>query len=183
RTSRRSSRASSTSSSHTTCSSPSEGGPPRGGLAGSARQQDTAGVHHVPKSVQRLVVEIEGWLELGAAQRALDKMERLLAVPGARPAALVLRTRAHIALGDFAAALLDIGELRAFDHDADWADTTAARCHRQMGDLAAAADCMESMIRRSRRSAVGHFRLGCYLALKGECQRAIDEISLACGLD
>lgn len=133
--------------------------------------------------MQRLVVEIEGWLELGAPERALDKMQRLMTVPGALPAALVLRTRAHVALQDFAAALQDIAELRDFDHDADWADVTQACCHKQMGDLAAAAACMENMIRRSRRSALGHFRLGCYLALQGQAQRAIDEISLACGLD
>ena len=43
--------------------------------------------------------------------------------------------------------------------------------------------CMERLLERSHRSAIGHFNLGCYLALLGQTERAIEEVTLACGLE
>lgn len=138
---------------------------------------------HVPPSVQRLAIEITGWLDLGCAERALDKLPTLLEVPGARPAALMLRVRAYTELLRYEDAIADIEDLRSFDHDADWADLTEAWCRKRMGDLTGAADCMERLLKRSNHSAIGHFNLGCYLALQGETGRALDEVTLACGID
>ena len=42
---------------------------------------------------------------------------------------------------------------------------------------------MRRLLKRSRRSAIGHFNLGCYLALLGETMRALDEVTVACGID
>jgi hypothetical protein len=42
---------------------------------------------------------------------------------------------------------------------------------------------MERLLSRSHRSAIGHFNLGCYLALLGQRDRAIEEVTVACGLD
>lgn len=140
-------------------------------------------VIHVPKSVQRLTVEIEGWLDLSCPEQALLKMENMLAVPGARPAALVLRVRAFVDLMRFDEALTDIEEVRNFDHDPDWADLTEAWCRKRMDDLPGAAACMERLLERTNHSAIGHFNLGCYFALQGETKRALDEITVACGID
>ena len=137
----------------------------------------------VPKSVQRLAVEIEGWLDLSCPEQALLKMEDLLGVPGARPAALVLRVRAFVDMKRFEEALIDIDEVRNFDHDPDWADVTEAWCRKRMGDLPGAAACMERLLERTNHSAIGHFNLGCYLALQGETERALDEVTVACGID
>ncbi|MCA8954537.1 MAG: hypothetical protein KDC87_00605, partial [Planctomycetes bacterium] len=134
-------------------------------------------------AVQRTALEIEGWLDLGCAEHALQKLEALFALPGARPAALILRVRALVALGDFRAALLDLEEVQDFDHDPDWRDLTEAWCRKRIDDLPGAVQCMERLVARTHHSAIGHFNLGCYLALRGESSRALDEVSLACGLD
>ena len=39
------------------------------------------------------------------------------------------------------------------------------------------------LLARNPRSDIGHFNLGCYLALAGQTNRAIDEITIACGID
>lgn len=137
----------------------------------------------VPPSVQRLAIEIGGWLDLGCAERAVEKLKTLFEVPGARPAALIMRVRAYTELGRYEEAILDIDDVRSFDHDADWADLGEAWCRKRMGDLTGAAQCMERLLERSNHSAIGHFNLGCYLALLGETGRALDEVTLACGID
>ena len=137
----------------------------------------------VPKSVQRLAIEIEGWLDLECPERALLKMEGLLAVPGARPVGLQLRVRAYVGVNQYAEAIADIEELRHFDHDPDSADLTEAWCRKRMGDVPSSAACMERLLARTNQSAIGHFNLGCYLALLGDTQRALDEITVACGID
>lgn len=137
----------------------------------------------VPKSLRRLTLEVEGWLELDCPQKALAKLEPLLATPGARPAGLYLETRALVALGRYGDALDRLSELRTFHSDADWLDLTEAWCRKRTGDVRGAADCMQRLLGRSRRSAIGHYNLGCYLALLGDKDRAIDEVTLACGLE
>jgi hypothetical protein len=42
---------------------------------------------------------------------------------------------------------------------------------------------MERMVARKHRSAIAHFNLGCYLVLAGQLERALDEITIACGLN
>jgi tetratricopeptide (TPR) repeat protein len=152
-------------------------------LARECASQDTPAVFQVPQSVQRLAVEIEGWLDLSCPEHALHKLPELLAVPGARPAGLSLRVRALVELNRFAAAIADLEEIRHFDHDPEWADLTEAWCRKRMDDLPAAVACMQRLLRRCNHSAVGHFNLGCYLALLGEQRRALDEVTIACGID
>ena len=137
----------------------------------------------VPKSLRRLALEVDGWLELDCAERALERMEPLMESPGARPTALGLRVRAMVALGRPREALDCLAELEHFEHNDDWYDMTEAWCRKRVGDLCGAIACMERLLERGKNSAIGHFNLGCYLALNGDSQRAIDEVSLACGID
>ena len=137
----------------------------------------------VPPSVQRLAIEIEGWLDLNCPEHAILKLSDLLAVPGARPTALSLRVRALVATHDYDDAIADLNEIRHFDHDPEWADLTEAWCRKRLNDLPAAIACMERLVARTNHSAIGHFNLGCYLALAGEPERALDEITLSCGID
>lgn len=152
-------------------------------LARGATQRDTLSVFQVPQSVQRLAMEIEGWLDLECPDHAILKLADLLAVPGARPAALSLRVRAYVATARYQEAVVDIDEIRHFDHDPEWADLTEAWCRKRLDDLAAAIQCMERLVARTNHSAIGHFNLGCYLALAGNSDSALDEITLACGID
>ncbi|MBX3463181.1 MAG: tetratricopeptide repeat protein [Planctomycetes bacterium] len=136
----------------------------------------------VPPPLQRLADQIDGWLDLRCPERALDLLPPLLDDPTARAAGLCLRVRALVGLGRHADALADLGELRRDQPPHDWIDLTEAWCRKRTGDLEAAIRCMERLVARSPRSDIGHFNLGCYLALAGQTDRAIDEVTLACGL-
>lgn len=137
----------------------------------------------VPPSLQRRALEVEGWFELGCAETALRKVEPLLAVPGARPLGLFLRVRALVALERHAEALADLQTVRNLPHDPEWLELTEAWCQKRLDNLPAAAACMERLIERRSRCAIGHFNLGCYLALLGDSKRALAEVTVACGLD
>jgi tetratricopeptide (TPR) repeat protein len=136
----------------------------------------------VPSSLQRLADQIDGWLDLRCPERALDLLPPMLAEPQARAAALCLRVRAHVRLANHGEALADLGELRRDHEPHDWVDLTEAWCRKRTGDLPAAIRCMEQLLARSPRSDIGHFNLGCYLTLAGEHERAIDEVTIACGI-
>lgn len=140
-------------------------------------------MHKVPRSLQRLALEIDGWLDFRCPKQALERLDPLLAAPGARPVGLVFRIRAMLLMDKWREALEDIGELRELPNDPDWLDLTEAWCLKRLGKLSGSVACMERLLSRSHRSAIGHFNLGCYLALLGDKGRAIDEITLACGIE
>jgi hypothetical protein len=136
----------------------------------------------VPAALQRLADEVDGWLDLRCPERALERVEPLLQDPAGRPAGLTMRIRAFVRMGRHADALADIAELRTAKVDVDWIDLCEAWCRKRVADLPGAIRCMEQLIARNPRSDIGHFNLGCYLALAGQRDRAIDEVTLACGL-
>lgn len=136
----------------------------------------------VPPPLQRLADEIDGWLDLRCPERALERLQPLLDDPAGRPAALTMRIRAHVRQGHLRAALPDLAELRQGGHLPDWVDLTEAWCKKRLADLDGAIACVEELVRRNPQSDIGHFNLGCYLALAGERERAIDEVTIACGL-
>ncbi len=137
----------------------------------------------VPANLQRLADQIDGWLDLRCPDRALALLAPMLADANGRAAGLVLRVRANVRLGEFAAALPDLAELRTLAPAEGWVDLTEAFCRKRLGDLPSAITCLEGMLARDIKSDIGHFNLGCYLALTGERDRAIDEVTLACGLN
>ncbi|GAB4137826.1 MAG: hypothetical protein Fur0037_03190 [Planctomycetota bacterium] len=137
----------------------------------------------IPRSFQRLAAEIDGWLDLRCPEKALERLAPMLESPQGRQGALYLRVRALVALGRYEEALEDIAALRSSPIDPDWLDLTEAWCRKRVGDLPAAIGCMRSLLERNQRSAIGHFNLGCYLALSGMLDEALDEVTLACGID
>ncbi|MFO1076937.1 MAG: hypothetical protein U1E73_04335 [Planctomycetota bacterium] len=137
----------------------------------------------VPKSLQRIADEIDGWLDLDCPERALERVEALLAHTEGRSAGLAFRIRALIALGRHREALADIDELRQGAQPHDWLDLCEAWSRKRLDDLPGAIRCMEQLVQRNPKSDIGHFNLGCYLALAGQRDRAIDEVTIACGLD
>ena len=138
---------------------------------------------HVPKHLERLADQIDGWLDLRCPDKALALVGPLLGEPAARAAGLERKVRAHVRLGEHLQALADLGELRQLAPAEDWVDLTEAWCRKRTGDLRGAVRCLEQLLARNHKSAEAHFNLGCYLALLGERDRAIDELTLACGLD
>ena len=137
----------------------------------------------VPQDLERRAVEVDGWLELRCADKALERMQPLLERPDARPAGLALRIRAYVATKEHRLAIDDLNELRTTGYEPDWLDLTEAWCRKRLPDLAGAIRCMEQLLERSPQSAIGHFNLGCYAAIDGDRERALDEVTLACGLD
>ena len=140
-------------------------------------------MYEVPAVLQSIVDQADGWLELRCPERALELLSPLLAEPAARHAGLVLRIRALSRLGDYRTALRDLDELHQTGTVDDWVDLTEAWCRRRIDDLPGAIRCTERLVARNQRSDIGHFNLACYLALTGERDRAIDALSLACGLN
>lgn len=136
----------------------------------------------VPASLQRIADEVDGWLDLRCPERALERLEPLLQDPAGRPAGLAMRIRAYVRMGRHAEALQDLTELRRGDQALDWLDLCEAWCRKRTADLPGAIRCMEQLIAREPKSDIGHFNLGCYLALAGDRDRAIDEVTIACGL-
>ena len=137
----------------------------------------------VSKSLARLATEVEGWLELGCPAHALEKMAGLLEAPGARPAALTLKVRALVELKRHAEALDSLDELAYFAHDVEWRLVTEAWCRRRLDDLPGAIKCMRRLIEVDPRSAIGHFNLGCYLALGDQHEEALEQVTVACGME
>ena len=137
----------------------------------------------VPKDLQRLADEIDGWLDLRCPDKALSLLGPLLERPDGRPEGLALRVRAYVATKLHEQAVTDLDELRGTDYDPEWLELTEAWCRKRMQDLPQAVRCMERLIERNPRSAIGHFNLGCYLALIGKHDRALDEVTIACGIE
>lgn len=148
-----------------------------------ARRHTQPPVSEIPPPLRRLADQIDGWLELRCPEKALELIGPLLADPAARAAGLVMRIRAVIRQGDYRAALHDLGELRMVQPADDWVELTEAWCRKRTGELPLAIVCCERLLAKNHKSDIGHFNLACYLALSGATERAIDELSLACGLD
>lgn len=132
---------------------------------------------------QRLVVEVDGWIDLGCCEKALERLAPLLQEELTREVGTGLRARALVALGRHAEAVEDITFLRRGGADPEWLDLTEAWCRKRLGDLDGAIRCMQDLLAREPRSAIGHYNLGCYLALTGRLTEALDEVTVACGID
>lgn len=139
----------------------------------------------LPHNLARLALEIEGWLELGAAERALRGLEPLIAHPGARPIGMQLRCHALVALGRFEHALRTLDTIRreSIDVDTEWLEVQDAWCRKRLDDLPGAVAAMYRLLRHDPRSAIAHYNLGCYLALQGHLEESLNEVTVACGLD
>lgn len=137
----------------------------------------------VPRPLQRLADEIDGWLDLRCPERAIDLLGPMLGDPEGRAAGLTMRVRAYVRQGRHREALADLAELRQGHPELDWIELTEAWCRKRTDDLPGAVKCMERLLQRQPRSGIGHFNLGCYLALAGAIDRAVDEITIACGIE
>lgn len=137
----------------------------------------------IPPAHQRLADQIDGWLDLRCPDKALALIGPMLADANARSTGLWLRVRALVRLGDYQQALPDLAELAKAHPDESWVPLTDAFCRKRTGDLRGAADVLRQLLQRDHKNATAHFNLACYLALAGDRDGAIDELSLACGLD
>ena len=136
-----------------------------------------------PKPLQRLADEVDGWLELRCPERALPLVSPLLEEPAARACGLSLQIRAQARLGAFDDALASLDELRKLHPEDAWVDLTEAWCRRRVDDLEGAIRCVQQLLARDPKHDVAYFNLACYLALAGDRDRAVDALSVACGIN
>ncbi len=138
---------------------------------------------HVPEALQRLVDQVDGWLDLRCPERALKLVGPVIASPEGKSIGLSLRIRANARLGNYQDALADLAELRSEHSTNDWIDLTEAWCRRRHNDLPGAIRCTEQLLARNHRHDMARFNLACYAALSGDKDRAVDELSMACGFN
>ena len=136
----------------------------------------------IPPNLQRLADQIDGWLDLRCPDRALELLEPLL-VGESRPAGLEFRVRALARLGRYADALLDLAELRATHPNDEWVLLTEGWCRKRTGDLPGAIAALRTLAAHDHQHDLARFNLACYLALAGDADAAIEELSVACGLN
>lgn len=137
----------------------------------------------VPEPFTRIVDQIDGWLDLRCPERALELIDPVVKAPEAKAMGLALRIRANARLGNYAATLTDLSELRIEHPNCEWIDLTEAWCRRRHDDLPGAIRCIKQLLARNHKHHIARFNLACYLTLSGETDSAIDELSIACGID
>ena len=154
-------------------------------VAGGIGRSDTPGVSpRSSRSLQRLAIEVDGWLQLGCAEKALERLQPLTETPGTRELGMALKTRALIELRRHDDALRCVRTLRRMGHgDVEWLEVTEAWCRKRLDDLPGAIQCIRRLLDHREASAIGHFNLGCYLALAGDPDAAITAVQKACAID
>lgn len=136
----------------------------------------------IPPHLQRLADQIDGWLDLRCPDKALELLAPLLAHTN-RSAGLEFRVRAQCRLGHFAEALQDLAELRLTHPTDEWVLLTDGWCRKRTGDLPGAIATLRTLVTNDHHHDLARFNLACYLALAGDTEAAIEELSIACGLN
>ena len=136
-----------------------------------------------PESIGRRLLEVQGWRELRAPERALEIAQELHAeVPDSSDVVLEL-ARCLVALGRFAEALPLLTTAAQRPELAEEAFLAIGWCQKRLGRLDLAARAMEDILRLDPKSSIGHYNLACYLALAGDEPRCLAELKTALGLE
>ncbi|HVA47625.1 MAG TPA: tetratricopeptide repeat protein [Pirellulales bacterium] len=133
--------------------------------------------------VQRVLREVEGYLELGMPQTALDLLSRLDDPGTFRGQKLYLTGEALRALQRHAEAIAALEQ--AADLLPSKLDIWLALgwCRKRTGRLDLAIGALERAEEVSPEEAVVHYNLACYWSLAGKKQRALAYLSRAIALD
>jgi tetratricopeptide (TPR) repeat protein len=135
-----------------------------------------------PRTLQRRLLEIEGWMELRAHDLALERIDALQATVEAgllNP----IRARCLLAMGRFGEAVGLYEELVGGSGAEAGALLELAWCHKRIGRPDLAAGDMEKLIASDPESSIGHYNLACYLSLSGRPERALAELGIAIALE
>jgi tetratricopeptide (TPR) repeat protein len=135
-----------------------------------------------PGSLQRKLLEIEGWMELRAHDRALELLDELS--DAVDPKLLMpIRARCLLAIGRFQEAVPMYEELVEGSRDRTEPLLELAWCHKRIGRPDLAARDMERLIEEDPASSIGHYNLACYLSLAGDLERSLAELRVAISLE
>jgi tetratricopeptide (TPR) repeat protein len=133
--------------------------------------------------IQRTLREVEGYLELGMAQTALELLARI-AEPGTfRGQQLYLTGEALRSLERHEEALTALSQAAELLPSNVNVWLALGWCRKRTGRLDLAIDALERAEEVSPEAAIVHYNLACYWSLAGKRQLALSYLSRAISLD
>ena len=131
---------------------------------------------------QQLVVQAEGYLELGMPLHALDVLARYGSPESLSDHALYLQGESLRALGRFREALEPLG--RAAQGSPESVPTWLALgwCYKRIGRIDMAIESLEEALAIEPDDALVHYNLACYWSLANNKRQALDYLSRAIDL-
>lgn len=128
---------------------------------------------------QQLVVQAEGYLELGMARHALDVLARYGDPETLTDHALYLQGESLRALGKFSEAVevLSRAALGTPDNIHVW--LALGWCHKRVGRLDLAIESLEEALSVDKNDPLIHYNLACYWSLANNKRKALNYLSRA----
>ncbi len=128
---------------------------------------------------QQLVVQAEGYLELGMPRHALDALVRYGDPETLSDHALYLQGESLRALGQFREALEPLSRAAQGSPDDLHIWLALGWCHKRIGRLDLAIESLEEALSLEPNDALIHYNLACYWSLANNKRKALGYLSRA----
>jgi tetratricopeptide (TPR) repeat protein len=127
----------------------------------------------------RVAREAEGYYELQLYEEALERVDRLLAVPVFEDASLAMRAECLRGLERWEEGAAAYEALLGRDPENVSAYVGLGWCRKREGRLDLALAAMDRLLRASPGEGIGLYNLACYCSLDGQRERAIELLARA----
>jgi Flp pilus assembly protein TadD len=128
---------------------------------------------------QQLVVQAEGYLELGMARHALDVLARYGDPETLPDHALYLQGESLRALGNFSEAVAVLSRAAQGTPDNIHVWLALGWCHKRVGRIDLAIESLEEALSIEPSDALIHYNLACYWSLANNKRKALSYLSRA----
>jgi Flp pilus assembly protein TadD len=128
---------------------------------------------------QQLVLQAEGYLELGMPKHALELLSRCGERESLPEHALYLQGECLRALGQFREALEPLTLASQTNPDNIHVWLALGWCHKRTGRLDLAIESLEEALGVEPNEALVHYNLACYWALAGKPRQAVNYLAKA----
>lgn len=158
---------------------------------------DTVSIDRVQRT--QLIREAEGYLDLimvfddrwpldlelkkQVSNRILKSLSTIRKPLGHKPYILFLKGQACLASERFKEAIHHLKQAAQLDAENIHVHIALAWCHKRVGELGLAVSSIQEAIRLDSSSAIAHYNLACYLALKNDASSAIMHLTIAFDLN
>jgi Flp pilus assembly protein TadD len=132
---------------------------------------------------QQLVLQAEGYLELGMPRHALDVLSRWGDPETLPDYALYLKGQGLRELGQFREALLPLSRAALGDPDNVSVWLALGWCYKRTGKLDRAIESLEEALAAEPNDALVHYNLACYWSLANNKRQALVYLSRAIELE
>jgi tetratricopeptide (TPR) repeat protein len=132
---------------------------------------------------RRILLEAEGYLELGMPEHTLKSLDRITDPATFRGQALFLRGQALRALRRHREALTHLEDAADLSPSNVQIWLALGWCYKRAGKIHLAIEAMERAIDVQPSMPLLHYNLACYLSLAGEKRGAIRQLAFAIELD